>query len=373
MATDATKRAFYHNLLVKTEVKEKKKEVETNELKQLYKTPKKDTAKETPRNRNITTGAIYQADCLYMPHDGEYKFMLVCVDTANGGTDAIPLKQLTQEAVIEGFKKIFNGKYLKEPTYLQVDAGVEFTGKTLKFLNDKKIMVKVSKVARSRQASYAESRNKTLARALFMRMTGQELITNEVESRWVEDLPFALEAINENAKRVFEKKKKKVEKADKPVFTAENRKLLRPSTKVRIILDKPKGVAGDKLTGAFRATDTRWSTEVYTIGNIILENGQPPMYLVKNPEGKYIPAGYTRNQLQVVGESIEAPKAEEVLRGKPEQYVIEKIVEKKVEKGKAKYRIRWKGFTEKDDTWEGKEIFTSKPLKKMLSDYNDTH
>ena len=259
-----------------------------------------------------------------MPDDGGFKFMLVCVDSANSATDAIPMKEITQNSVIEAFKKVFAGKYLKQPTYMQVDAGKEFTGETLKYLNDLKIMVKVSKVARSRQISYAESTNKHLARALFTRMAGQELLTDKIETGWIADLPYALEAINENAKSIFAKKKKKVAKDKKPIFTNENINLLQLGTRVRIILDKPKGITkGDRLSGAFRATDTKWSTEIYTIGNIILNDGQPPLYLVKIDK-KFIPAGYTLNQLQVVGE-IEAPKAKEVLRGEPESYVIEKI------------------------------------------------
>ena len=103
-----------------------------------------------------------------------------------------------------------------------MDAGKEFTGETLKYLNDKKIMVKVSKVERSRQVSYAESRNKTLAKALFMRTTAQELLTDQLNKDWVDDLPYALEAINENAGRIYKKKVKKIEKQDRPVVTDDN-------------------------------------------------------------------------------------------------------------------------------------------------------
>ena len=174
-SADELKREFYKKLLVLSG----KKAVATKNN-ELYKTPKKDKVKEIPRNRNITPNAIYQADVLYMPEDKGFKFMLVVVDSAHGKTDAIPMTQATQLSTIEAFKKAFNGKYLKTPSDIQVDAGKEFTGETLKYLNDKKIMVKVSKVARSRQVSYAESRNKTLAKALFMRMTAQELLTDQL-------------------------------------------------------------------------------------------------------------------------------------------------------------------------------------------------
>lgn len=35
-----------------------------------------------------------------------------------------------------------------------------------------------------------------------------------------------------------------------------------------------------------------------------------------------------------------------------EYYEFEAIIDRRVVKGKVEYRIRWKGFTEGDDTWE---------------------
>ena len=97
-------------------------------------------------------------------------------------------------------------------------------------------------------------------------------------------------------------------------------------------MDKPKSVVtGEKIGGGFRATDTKWSTEVYTIGNIILEDGQPPMYLVKSDNDKFLSAAYTINQLQVVGENIKSPDAKVVIRGEPTTFIIDKILDKKTE------------------------------------------
>ena len=176
MATDEqAKREFFERILVRSG--KKTKSVKNDELAALHKTPKKDKVIETPRNLNITADAIHQADVLYLPEDPKThdKFLLVCVDTGTGKTDAMPMKEVTQKSVTESFKKIFNGKYLKVPKYMQVDAGKEFVGETLKYLNGLKIMVKVAKVARSRQVSYAESRNKSLGGAtradLLVRLT----------------------------------------------------------------------------------------------------------------------------------------------------------------------------------------------------------
>jgi chromobox protein 1/chromobox protein 5 len=36
-------------------------------------------------------------------------------------------------------------------------------------------------------------------------------------------------------------------------------------------------------------------------------------------------------------------------------YEVEKIIAKRTNKGRTEYRIRWKGYSEKDDTWEPTE------------------
>ena len=141
-----------------------RKALEKQELYSLYKQPRADKNVNIPWDSNITPHIIYQADVLYMPEDPitKDKFILTVVDTGTGITQAIPLKEISPKSIINGFKKAFNGTILPKPKYLEVDAGSEFKGDTLKWLHDQGIMVKVSKVHRSRQVAYAESRNGSL-------------------------------------------------------------------------------------------------------------------------------------------------------------------------------------------------------------------
>jgi hypothetical protein len=98
---DELKKQFYERILVRSG--KKAMAVANNELESLHKTPKRDSMRETPRNLNITPDAIYQADVLYLPEDPktQNKFLLVCVDTGTGKTDAMPMKEVTQKAVTE--------------------------------------------------------------------------------------------------------------------------------------------------------------------------------------------------------------------------------------------------------------------------------
>ncbi len=46
------------------------------------------------------------------------------------------------------------------------------------------------------------------------------------------------------------------------------------------------------------------------------------------------------------------------------QYILEKVIGKKLVKGKIMYFVKWKGFGENDNTWEPIENFSDpKPYK----------
>ncbi len=115
-----------------------------------------------------------------------------------------------------------------------------------------------------------------------------------------------MEAINEHQKEEFAKSQKKLKDREKkgPILPVLQPKVpvLDIGTKVRVALDKPKGVLGTKLGGNFRATDTRWELKISTITNILLTPDQPVLYQVDNE-----PTGYTRNQLQLVDENEKQP------------------------------------------------------------------
>ena len=100
--------------------------------------------------------------------------------------------------------------------------------------------------------------------------------------------------------------------------------------------------------------------------DIIIDDNNPILYQVDN---KPSPA-YTYNQLQVVDvDKLEDPPASEVMEGTPSQYIVKEIVDKKKEKNKIYYRIRWKGYPlEKDITWEPKTELVKNPLLKDLID-----
>ena len=298
---------------------------------------------------------MHQADLLFLPTDNGFKYALVVVDVGTRLCDAEPLSEKKSEIVVTALKKIYARKIISWPMEMMTDSGKEFEGKFKQLMNEKKINHQYAFPGRHRQMSIVESTNKVIGKGLFLRMNAQELLTGHTSREWIEDLPIVIKYINDKRER------EPTNKIPTDIrCNGDDCNILTIGTKVRVKLSQPKDLSSDRtLSERFRATDTYWDPFPRKFLDIMLMPGQPPLYRVSvhdNPDEIDHRAAYTKKQLQIVHENEVAPNPN-AIRGNPESYIAVKVVDKKKERNRIYYKVRWRGFDANSDSWQlGTEV-----------------
>jgi hypothetical protein len=331
------------------------------ELYKLFEIPKKELM---PRFYNFEANHTQQCDILYLPDDRGFKYCLVVVDVATSRMDAVPLRVIDAETVLRAILQIYKRGFLKMPTELITDQGSEFKGKFAEYFKKHKIYLKNAVPGRHRQVSMAEKMNQVLGKVLHMSMYAQELLTGELNREWLDDLPEIINKINERYSHKPYTEEELAKRSKNPLNTKQE--IIPVGTRVRVALDEPRDVTGKKLHGKFRSSDPRWTTKVYKVVNFIIDPFQPILYEIDMPVAKNERVAFTKERLQVVKDDEEEPPAEIILKNKkPNQYIVNKILDSKKVKGKTLYKIRWKGFKADADSWEPADNLP----KKLLHEY----
>lgn len=285
-----------------------KKNKTYNKNNELYKIPKADkktiNGDNIPHIKNNITkpNFIHQADILYLPTSQfGYKYALVVVDVSDSKCDAIALKTLDANSVLNGLKKIYEEHtILKLPYIIQFDSGTEFNNQSIKdYFENEKIRVKYTLTNRHRQNAMVEARNKVLG-ALIMKYQGFKEIETKKESKaWHTELHSFIEYMN---LRITKPKPIDLTKDIAGIPDKDGNIVgYEVGNKVRRILDYPiKAHNNKKEYGKFRAGDIRWSKEIYKIMHVLIQPGSPVLYFINEEENSDKMNGkvaYTKGQL----------------------------------------------------------------------------
>jgi hypothetical protein len=198
--------------------------------------------------------------------------------------DAEALKTIDSKNVLKAIQSIYNLGILKMPTELITDAGAEFKGEFAKYFKDNHVYQKNAITGRHRQVACVETKNQVLGKVLHMRMYAQELLTGQLNRDWVKDLKLIINKINEKYGHPYDD-----EELSKKYGSPLNKKqkIIPLGTKVRVALDEPRDIADNKLHGKFRSSDSRWTTEIYTVINyIIIDTHEPILYILISQQRK---------------------------------------------------------------------------------------
>jgi hypothetical protein len=325
----------------------------------LFRVPKKDKGDNMPHFSNYPPNYINQADILYLPHDGQYKYALVVVDIGTRFVGAQPIKSRKVQDIKSALEKIYSKK-LEWPSILETDNGSEFKGDFKSWLKEHDVKLKYSQPYRHRQLAIVERYNQIIGKELFKRMISEELQTNVPSSAWISDLPKVVDKINKKSA-----KRKAKTAPDNYICQDDSCNMLETGTLVRYQLDEPIDVVnGKRLPGKFRSTDVRFSIKPKIITKTILKPNKPPLYFLDDSN---VP--YTKNQLQVVEVNEIQPQKSDIRpintkKGK-KLHVIDEILGNKKKMSHAgknliHYQVKWK---DGDITYE--------PRKYLLEDVPD--
>ena len=291
------------------------KEYKNNqEVYNIYKKPIKDKKGETPRIYDFSDNDTHQMDVLYMPADRGYKYCVVVVDIGTHKTDAEPIKEINSRTVLKAVQKIYSRGILEQPKKIISDSGKEFQGDFSKFFTHEKVYMKKALTGRHRQVGLVEKYNGIIAKVLFMRMASEELLTGKRSAKWVSDLKIVIEAMNKRYGHNSQTETQLLKKFNP--YEELTQDLIPIGTVVRVQLDEPKNITGEKLHGVFRATDHRWSLEKYKVVDWIFDPIEPVLYVIDKKIKPNEKVAYTKNQLQIVKESEERPPIELVKRNR---------------------------------------------------------
>jgi len=334
-------KTFFENQLNKN--KKQKKTL----LDELFTKPQKETGLNQPHFQYENPGYEQQADLLTLPNDKGYNMCLVVVDQGSRKVDCVPLKNKDSDTVAKALQTIYKRKILTKPKSITVDQGTEFQGNFKKTLENMGIDLRVIKQGRHRSVALVERKNQIIG-TLIHKMITQNKLAGYDSSAWTKYLPDLVEVINNKTEKQLKKIKKK---PDVPISVQKGTilELYNVGDKVRIALDNPETVAGKKLMGKFRSADIRFSPQEYEITSVNVMPNQPILYgttadthlrtfqqLLKVKEPKL----YFDEPEQPVGDVEE------------DRYEFEKILERKVEKNRVYYLVKWRNYPKKDATWE---------------------
>ena len=249
-------------------------------------------------------------------NDG-YTFLLLVIDIFSKYGWIVPLKNKKGVNVAKALENIFQER---KPKKLWTDKGTEFYNKDVKKLLD------IYSTENEEKSSIVERWIRTMKEKMW------KYFTDNNTYRYIDILPDLVEDYNNTVHTSIKMTPIEASKKKNELTALRN---LYPD-RYKIYNLQPKFSVGDevRITKKKKVFEkgytTRWTEEIFTIKKI--QNTNPITYKLEDLQGEEIKGSFYEPELQKTGQQI---------------YRIEKIIKK--EKGKS--LVKWKGYSDKFNSW----------------------
>lgn len=294
-----------------------------------------------PRNRVLVSGIDkqFQADLVDM---GEYaeendtvRYLLTCIDVFSKYAWVRCLSNKSGLTVTKAFKDILSDGRI--PVKLQTDEGTEFYNKHFQRLMSQYKITHFS-TSNETKASVVERFNRTFKTRMW------RYLTSVNSRRYVDVVQELVEAYNNSHHRSIKMQPSAVNKDNEKTVFIQLYKLY-PQKPVCFKFNKGDTVRISKLRGGFRkGYKQTFTDEHFTISRCIARD--PPVYKLTDCAGELLKGTFYEPELQ------------KVIIGKNKMFKIEKIMDRKISRGKKQVFVKWLGWPEKFNSWVSEKDIT---------------
>jgi hypothetical protein len=292
------------------------------------------------QQRNITYKHYkryqFQMDLVEVQHlapknDG-IRYLLNCIDIFTRYAFVRPLKDKSANLVLHAFKSILEEAGTK-PYMIVMDRGAEFTNKQFKDFCERN-QIKLLNPQSSIHAAFIERFNRTLQLLMYKYMTD-----NETE-RYIDVLPQLVHTYNNRIHRMIRTTPHKAETNENGEHL--NLELIQQEQHKKIKPKKPALTVGSyvriaKQKGKFsRGYNEQTMQEIFKIKSVNIQKPIPLYHLTNYDGDEDIIGGFYEFELTPVEAKV---------------FRIEKILKKRTLRGKRQIFVKWKGFSEKHNSW----------------------
>lgn len=289
-----------------------------------------------------------------------YNYILTAVDLFSKYAWAIPLKGKTAKSVTAGMRKMLKSMNKLIPKSIRSDNGSEFISASFKDLMRQFQIRQVFSNVRTPQSNGGVERfNRTLKELIKMDRTQND--TNN----WVAILPTLVRNYNNVQHSVtkmipsdlhFTKNTVMINKAYENMMKRLGHAVVaipvfKRGDKVRLKIKVPKNYKKDNI----------WTDKIYEIYKVL----KPRKIFVK--PHYFVSDGDTKFKDKLYEEDLQKIDKVENKVKRPRKFIISKIINKKVDRGKTFYEVKWLGYNE--TSWEPEENL-KRDVPKMLKAFN---